>query len=450
MLSTNFRLIRAGALHRANGGAILLDARAVLADPFAWPALKRALSQQQVRIEDPARLTGLATTISLEPDAIPLDLRVVLYGDRSLYYLLAGADPEFAQHFKVLADFDDDIGRTPESEAMLARLIASLVREDRIRPLDRAAVARVIEQAARLANDAEKLTLAIEQIRDLLAEASFWAADAKREVVTGADVETAIAQQVARAARVRERSREMILRDIALIDTAGQRIGQINGLSVFMLGGQSFGRPTRITCRVRPGVGRIIDIEREVELGGPLHSKGVLILTGFLAGRYAQDAPMSLSASLVFEQSYGGVDGDSASSAELYSLLSAIGEIPLRQDLAVTGSVNQYGDVQAIGGVNEKIEGFFEICQARGLTGTQGVLIPHSNVQHLMLRADVVAACAAGRFCVYPIRSIDQGIALLTGRSTDDIDKAVEARLLAFAKARREMAGERAPGGDQA
>jgi lon-related putative ATP-dependent protease len=454
VLITNFRLIRAGALHRANGGAILLDARNLLMEPYSWQALKRALSQQAVEIEDIARFIGLTTTVSLEPDAIPLDAKVVLVGERMLYYLLATLDPEFAEHFKVLADFDDDIDRAPATEAMIARLIGSLAREERLKPFDRSAVARTVEQAARIADDAGKLTLAIEQIRDLVAEASFWATQAGQEVVTGEDVQRAIDQQITRAARIRERTKEMILRDIALIDTKGSHVGQINGLSVFLLGGQSFGRPTRITCRVRPGAGRIIDIEREVELGGPLHSKGVLILAGFLAGRFALDAPMSLSASLVFEQSYSGVDGDSASSAELYTLLSALAEAPLRQDLAVTGSVNQYGEVQAIGGVNEKIEGFFEICEARGLTGTQGVLIPEANVQHLMLRTEVVEACRAGRFAIYPVRTIDQGIQLLTGRSAGSkgpdgtwlegsINLAVEERLREFAKARRAMAGER-------
>lgn len=454
VLITNFRLMRAGALHRANGGAILLDARNLLMEPGSWPALKRALSEQAVRIEDLARFLGLATTVTLEPDPIPLDVKVVLVGERLLYYLLAAADPDLAQHFKVLADFDDDIDRAPATEAMIARLIGSLVHDEQLKPFDRPAVARTIEQTARIADDANKLTLAIEQIRDLVAEASFWAAGAGRAVVTKDDVEKAIDQQIARAARIRERTKEMILRDIALIATSGAHIGQINGLSVFMLGGQSFGRPTRITCRVRPGAGRIVDIEREVELGGPLHSKGVLILSGFLAGRFALDTPMSLSASLVFEQSYSGVDGDSASSAELHALLSALAEAPLRQDLAVTGSVNQYGEVQAIGGVNEKIEGFFEICEARGLTGTQGVLIPEANVQHLMLRAEVVEACRAGRFAIYPVRTIDQGIELLTGRPAGSrapdgtwpegsINHAVEERFREFAKARRAMAGDR-------
>jgi len=449
-LVTNFRLIKAGALHRANGGTILIDARGLLSEPFSWPALKRALSQQRIVIEDVAHVIGIATTVSLEPDPIPLDAKVVLFGDRILYYLLATLDPDFSQHFKVLADFDDDTPRTPDSEAVLARLIADIARRDALKPLDRAAVAGVLDHAARLAEDASRLTLMVESLHELVVEASHWAGVAGRDVVGRTDIDRAIAEQRRRAARIEERGREMILRDIALIDTAGSRVGQVNGLSVLSLGTHAFGRPTRITARVRPGTGRIVDIEREVELGGPLHSKGVLILSGFLAGRYALDSAMSLAASLVFEQSYGGVDGDSASSAELYTLLSALAEAPLRQDLAVTGSVNQLGEVQAIGGVNEKIEGFFDICAARGLSGTQGVLIPAANVQHLMLRADVIEACAAGRFAVYPVRTIDAGIALLTGRPAGvrgadglypegSLNRAVEDRLKAFAAVRRAM-----------
>jgi len=457
-LVTNFRLIKPGALHRANGGMILIDARALLSEPFSWPALKRALMRQEIVIEDISRFVGLTTTVSLEPDPIPLDVKVVMFGDRILYYMLVALDPEFAQHFKVLADFDDDIDRSADSEAMLARLVGSIATQEGLKPLDRAAVARVVEHAARIAEDAARLTLRSEKLIDLIAEASHWAGRNGRDVATRDDVEQAIAQQRRRAGRVQERSREMILRDIALIDTSGSRVGQVNGLSVLSLGDHSFGQPSRITCRVRPGGGKIVDIEREVELGGPLHSKGVLILSGFLAGRYALDTPMSVYASLVFEQSYGGVEGDSASSAELYALLSALADVPLRQDLAVTGSVNQRGVVQAIGGVNDKIEGYFDICAARGLTGTQGVLIPASNVQHLMLRADVVEACAAGRFAVWPVRTIDEGIGLLTGMPAGErgaggeypestLNRAVEERLKLFAKARK-AAGETRPGSD--
>jgi len=453
-LVTNFRLIKAGALHQANGGTLLLDARSLLAEPFSWMALKRALLRQEITIEDVSRFIGLTTTVSLEPDPIPLDVKIVLFGDRLLYYLWSALDPDVAQHFKVLADFDDDVSRSPASEAMLARLIGTIAAQEKLRPLDRGGVCRAVEHAARLADDADKLTLLVEKMHDLLAEASHVAGRNGREVVTRADVDQAIAQQIRRISRLRERSEEMILRGIALIETSGARVGQVNGLSVLSLGEYSFGRPSRITSRVRPGGGKIVDIEREVELGGPLHSKGVLILSGYLAGRYALDAPMSVHASLVFEQSYGGVEGDSASSAELYALLSALSGLPLRQDLAVTGSVNQHGLVQAIGGVNEKIEGFFDVCAARGLTGSQGVLIPEANVQHLMLRSNVVDACAAGRFAIYPVGTIDQGIALLTGQPAGErggdgsypagsVNRLVEERLKQFAKARKEAEGGR-------
>jgi lon-related putative ATP-dependent protease len=456
VLVTNFRLIKAGAIHRANGGYLLLDARNLLSEPFSWPALKRALRRHEIVIEDVSRLVGLTSTVSLEPDPIPLDLKVVLFGDRLLYFILAAFDAELGEHFKVLADFDDDIDRSPESEAVLARLIASIVRSDGLRPMERGGVALVIEHAARLADDSAKLTLWVDHIRDLLAEADFRAGDAKQAVIGRADVAWAIAERIRRSARLRDRTQEMVLKGITLVETAGSRVGEINGLSVIEVGGFAFGRPTRISCQVRPGGGQLIDIEREVELGGPIHSKGVLILSGFLSGRYALDTPMSVHASLVFEQSYGGVEGDSASSAELYALLSALADLPLRQDLAVTGSVNQHGEIQAIGGVNEKIEGFFDICAARGLTGGQGVVIPRSNVQHLMLRQDVVEACAAGRFSIHAVSTIDEGLALMTGRPSGargadgrypdaSVNRLVEERLRAFADVRRRFATEAGP-----
>jgi predicted ATP-dependent protease len=455
---TSFRLIKAGAMHRANGGYLLLDARSVLLEPFSWAALKRTLRRGEISIEDVARFIGLTSTVSLEPDPIPLKVKVILFGDRLLYFLLAAFDPELAEHFKVLADFENDIARTPESEAMFAGLLASLAQRDGLKALDRAAVALVLEHAARLADHGGKLSLIVEQLRELLIEADFLAREGGRDVISRGDVERALEARIQRVGRLRDRAQEAILEQVALIDTAGARVGQINGLSVIELGGFCFGRPTRITCQVRPGSGKVVDIEREVELGGPVHSKGVLILSGFLAGRYALDTPMSLFGSLVFEQSYAGVEGDSASSAELYALLSALADVPLRQDLAVTGSVNQHGEVQAIGGVNEKIEGFFDICRARGLTGTQGVLIPQANVQHLMLRQDVIDACAAGRFAVYPIATVDQGMSLLTGLPAgerdaegtyppDSVNRRVEDRLHEFASIRRNFG--RSGEGDQ-
>ena len=453
VLSTDFRQIKAGALHRANGGFLVLDARSLLIEPFSYLALKRALKTHRIKVESIDEMIGLISTQSLEPEAIPLDVKVILIGDRLLYYLLSAFDPELATHFKVLADFDEALDRLADSELNFVRLITWVLRREQLKPMDRGALECVIEHAARMAEDANKLTLQVDRIRDLLAEADFWASEAKSPVTNRASVERAIAERIRRASRVRDRLMESTLKDVALIATQGSCVGQINGLSVLSLGDYMFGRPTRITARVHPGTGKVIDIEREVELGGPIHSKGVLILSGFLAGRYALDAPISMQASLVFEQSYGGVEGDSASSAELYALLSALSETPLRQDLAVTGSVNQFGQVQAIGGVNEKIEGFFDLCRQRGLSGTQGVLIPVSNVQHLMLRADVVEACDQGRFAIYPVGSIDQGLELLTGCAAGErqesgefapetVNAKVEARLRTFARARRTQAAE--------
>jgi lon-related putative ATP-dependent protease len=426
-LVTDFTLIRPGALHRANGGYLILDARKVLQNAFAWDALKRVLQSCLLKIESLGQMLSLISTVSLEPEPIPLDVKIALYGDRMLYYLLSNLDPDFGELFKVQADFDEIMDRNDGNQQVYARLIASLARNNHLRPFDRSAVARIIEHSARMVGDSEQLSTCVQDIADLMREADYWAGSAgqpqAREqkggqgngAVTAADVQKAIDQQVFRADRLREREQETILRGIWLIDTQSEKIGQVNGLSVIQLGSFAFGRPSRITARVWMGRGQVINIEREVELSGPIHSKGVLILGSFLSARYATDRPLSLSASLVFEQSYSGVEGDSASSAELYALLSAIAEAPVRQGLAVTGSVNQHGQVQAIGGVNEKIEGFFDICNARGLTGDQGVLIPASNVKHLMLRQDVREAVSAGKFAIFPVETVDQGIELLTG-----------------------------------
>jgi lon-related putative ATP-dependent protease len=460
-LVTNFRLIKAGALHRANGGYLLLDVRNILLEPFSWPALKRTLRRGEIAIEDISRILGFATTVSLEPDPIPLTVKVILFGDRLLYFLLAALDPELGEHFKVLADFENDFPRTPENEEVLAQVLAALTRREQLNALGRDAVERVLEHAARLADHADKLSLVVEQLREVLIEADFSARETKRSVVTRTDVDRALAARIRRVARLRDRAQEAIVEKVVLIDTDGAQVGQVNDLCVIELGGFSFGRPIRITCQVRPGSGKVVDIEREVELGGPIHSKGVLILSGYLAGHYALDTPISLFASLVFEQSYGEVEGDSASSAELFALLSALAEVPLRQDLAVTGSVNQHGQVQVIGGVNEKIEGFFDICSARGLTGKQGVLIPQTNVQHLMLRQDVIEACKAGRFAVYPVSTIDEGIAMLTSRPAgvrgpdgnyppNSINHCIEERLRAFANIRRSFGYQEAGGPQQA
>ncbi|AXS42404.1 AAA family ATPase [Breoghania sp. L-A4] len=458
-LITNFLLVKAGALHRANGGYLVLDARQVLGQPLAWDALKRALKARRIAIESPADYFGGISTISLRPEPVPLEVKVVMIGERWLYHLLCAIDPETRELFKVVADFEDDIDRDDAATGDFACFLATACRQNALLHLDPGGVGRVVEHASRLAEDAHKLTLEVGAISDLLSEADFWAREDGASVITATAVQRAIDEQEHRVGRLRERMQEYILRDIARIETTGSQTGQINGLSVIMLGAIRFGRPSRITARVRMGTGKLVDIEREVELGGPLHSKGVMILSGYLSGRYALEDPMSLAATLVFEQSYGGVDGDSASAAELFTLLSSLSETPLRQDLAVTGSVDQRGQIQAIGGANDKIEGFFDICKARGLTGQQGVIIPRSNVQHLMLRADVVEACEAGQFAVYAIETIDEGMALLTGLPAgergadgtfpqDSVNRRVEDRLKGFADKRRTFAKAGSAGED--
>ena len=413
-LVTDFTLIRPGALHRANGGYLILEAHQLLQHPFAWEGLKRALKARQLGIEAPQG-SSLISTVSLEPEPVPLEVKVVLLGDRSLYYLLSAVDPEFLELFKVAADFDDVIDRSDESQRRYANLIAALIQGQELRPYDRSAVARVTEQGARMAGDADKLSAHTASLTDLLREADYWAGEAGNSVVAADDVQRAVDAQTYRADRLRSRHQEGILRNTIYIDTGGAKVGQINGLSVIQVGAFAFGRPSRITARVRLGKGEVVDIEREVDLGGSLHAKGVLILASFLGARFGSEQPLSLSASLVFEQSCSGVEGDSASAAELYALLSAIAEVPIDQSFAITGSVNQHGEVQPIGGVNEKIEGFFDLCKARGLSGEQGVVIPASNVKHLMLREEVVEAVAADRFHIFPIETIDQGAELLMG-----------------------------------
>ncbi len=423
-LLTDFTLIKPGALHRANGGYLILDARQLLLQPFAWEGLKRALRANQIHIESLGQIYSWISTVSLAPEPVPLNAKIILLGERLLYYLLCYYDPDFMELFKVAADFEDDMVRDADNNLAYAHLIAGLARKEKLRPFAANAVARIIEHSARLAQDAARLTTHMQSISDLLREADFWASEAENEVVTAVDVQQALDTQIYRASRIRERAQENILRRTILIDTEGDVTGQVNGLSVISLGRYAFGQPSRITARVRLGKGEVIDIERQVKMGGPIHSKGVLILSGFLGARYAAERPLSLSATLVFEQSYGGIEGDSASSAELYALLSALAEMPIKQSLAVTGSVNQRGQVQAIGGVNEKIEGFFDLCQTRGLTGDQGVLIPEANVKHLMLRQDVVTAVADNQFHIYPVQTIDQGLELLTGIAAGELDAA--------------------------
>lgn len=441
-LLTNFTLIKPGALHRANGGYIVLDALKLLMQPYAWEGLKRSLQANQVRIESLGQAWGLVSTISLEPEPMPLKVKVVLIGERRIYYLLKALDPDFAELFKIPADFENELPRDDDTSRQYAEYLATLIRGSGLRPFDREAVARIVEHAARLCEDAERLTANRRQMMDLLQEADHWAGKAGRKSVQREDVETALAARIRRVDRIRCKYQEEILRNTLLISVTDGRVGQVNGLAVLSLDDFMFAHPVRITATARVGEGDVIDIEREAELGGPIHSKGVMILSSFIGARYSRTIPLSLAASLVFEQSYGPVEGDSASMAELCALLSVLSDVPIRQSLAITGSVNQFGDMQAIGGVNEKIEGFFDICQARGLTGGQGVLIPVSNVKHLMLRQDVVSACAAGKFLVYAVHNVDEAIELLTGVPVETINAKVAAQLAVLSAARRDFAAE--------
>jgi len=422
-LVTDFTLIKSGALHRANGGYLVLDALRLLTNPFAWDALKRVLRSREIRIESLERLLSLASTTSLEPEPIPVDLKVVLVGERLLYYLLKSYDPDFDQLFKVASDFSEEMPRHRENDQLYARLVASLQQQKRLLPLTRSGVERVIEQAARRAADGERLSLHLGGLSDLLQEADYRARKSGARTVGRNEVEVAVAAHRHRLDQIRERLQQEILRGTLLIDTEGVQLGQVNGLSVIDLGDYAFGTPTRISATARLGSGEVIDIQREVDQGGPVHAKGVFILSSYLGRRYAQSMPLCLSASVVFEQTYGMVEGDSASVAELCALLSAIGNIPLTQSIAVTGSVNQHGEVQAVGGVNEKVEGFFDICLARGLTGKQGVIIPAANRKHLMLRRDVVTAAERGQFQVWAVNHVDHAMELLTGQSAGVPDK---------------------------
>lgn len=459
-LVTDYSMIKPGALHLANGGYLILDILKVLQEPFLWNGLKRALTSHEIRIQSLANMLSMVSTVALEPGPIPLDLKVILVGERLLFYLLLEYDPEFTELFKVAADFENEFDRNHDNTALYCRIIATIARREKLKPFDREAVARLVEHGSRLAGDAEKLSSHLLSISDLMRESDYWALKSGSEAVSAANVQTAIEAQVRRADRIRERTYEEIRRGTILIDTRGEKTGQVNGLSVINLGNFMFAQPFRITATARLGHGNVVDIEREVELGGAIHSKGVLILSSFLAQRYASEQLLSLDASLVFEQSYGAVEGDSASVGELGALLSVLADLPVRQSVAVTGSVNQRGDVQPIGGVNEKIEGFFDVCRRGGLTGQQGVIIPQANIKHLMLRADVVAAAAAGQFHIHPVSTIDQAITLLTGVDAGVADEQgvyppasvngrVAARLARFAQLRAEMkeggeAGEKA------
>ncbi len=415
VLTTDFTLVRGGSLHRANGGYLVVPVEEILRNPFAWDGLKRALSSQQITIEDTSERLGVATARSMQPAPIPLDIKVVLIGQPEVYYLLGGYDEHFGELFKVKAEFDTQMDRTDATTRQYASFASTICRGEGLQHLDASGVAKVVEHGSRLVEDQEKLSTHFGKIADIIREASHYATQEGAALVSARHVTKAIAESFYRSSLVQARIQEMIKRRTIRIDVTGECVGQVNGLSVIALGDVGFGQPSRITATITPGREGLVDIEREAKLGGPIHTKGVLILSGFFAGRYAQDTPLSLSARLVFEQSYSEVDGDSASSAELYALLSGLSGLAIRQGIAVTGSVDQQGHIQAIGGVDEKIEGFFDICKARGLTGEQGVLIPEANAADLMLREEIVEAVASGKFHVWSVGVADEGIEILTG-----------------------------------
>lgn len=418
---TDFTLIKPGALQRANGGYLIIDAEKVLTQPFAWDALKRALYAHEVKIESLEQMLSTETVKTLEPDPIPINLKIILIGDRDLYYELHQLDPDFAELFKVEADFDEEISQTADNNLLYARLLATRCRKLGLREIDLSAVNRLLEYSSRIAGDSEKLSTRLRTLTDLLVETDYWANKSGHELITTSDVAAAIAAQTQRISRIQYLIQEDISRGTLLIDTDGEQIGQVNGLSVFDLGKYGFGQPSCITATVHLGNGQIINIEREVDLSGSIHDKGVLILSALLANRYGKNIPLSFSASIAFEQSYGRIDGDSASVAEYCALISALIDIPIKQSFAVTGSLNQQGKVQPIGGVNEKIEGFFDICKMRGLDGKQGCIIPAINIKNLVLREEVLKAIDANQFNIYAISHVDQALEILTGMSVGKI-----------------------------
>jgi lon-related putative ATP-dependent protease len=413
---TDFTMIKAGSLHRANGGYLVLNANNLFRVGLSWEALKIAIKRQEIRIEDPLQMLGYAATEGLRPEPVPLRLKIIIIGSPLIYELLHIYDEDFPKLFSVKSDFGTEMERSPERELEIARFLRARGEEDpSLLPFDPSGVAKIVEHSSELAGDQKKLSCQFGDLTSVIKEASYWARAEGSPHVSGEHVRRTLKQRDHRLDRIEEKIREMITRGQILVDTEGAKTGQVNGLAVHAMGDYLFGRPSRITATVHTGKDGIVDIEREAELGGHTHTKGIMILTGFLGERFAKDRPLSLSASLAFEQSYSMIDGDSASSSELYALLSSLSSLPVKQGIAVTGSVNQKGEIQPIGGVNEKVEGFFRVCWAKGSTGDQGVLIPAQNVDHLMLSEEVVDAVAAGKFHIYPIATVEDGIEILTG-----------------------------------
>ncbi|EIK53571.1 ATP-dependent protease [Stutzerimonas stutzeri TS44] len=422
-LYTSYRQLRPGALHRANGGFLMLEAEKLLSEPFVWEALKRALQSRKLKMESPLAELGRLATVTLTPEVIPLNVKVVIIGSRQLYYTLQDLDPDFQEMFRVLVDFDEDIPLAEDSLEQFAQLMKTRTSEEGMAPLSAAAVARLATYSARLAEHQGRLSARIGDLFQLVSEADFIRQLAKDEVTDVGHIERALKAKATRTGRVSARILDDILAGVILIDSEGAAIGKCNGLTVLEVGDSAFGMPARISATVYPGGSGIVDIEREVNLGQPIHSKGVMILTGYLGSRYAQEFPLEISASIALEQSYGYVDGDSASLGECCALISALSRTPLKQCFAITGSINQFGEVQAVGGVNEKIEGFFRLCEARGLTGEQGVIIPCANVNTLMLDERVLEAVRCERFHVYAVRQVDEALSLLVGEQVGAADE---------------------------
>lgn len=422
-LVTDFSMIKPGALHNANGGYLVLDARKLLMQPFAYEELKRALRSKEIRIESLAQQYSFISTTSLEPEPIFIDVKVVLIGERILYYLLYHYDPDFQELFKVTADFEDEIARSSDNIQLYAQMIGTIAKRHNLLPLTPDAVARVIEESSREVSHSAKFSAHLGTLSDLLKEADFWAKKENHTAIDKSDINKVLQTRIERLNRIQMRLYEQIDEGTIMIDVQGSVVGQINALSYISMGGYSFGIASKITARTRIGKGEIIDIERKVELSGPIHSKGVMILTSYLGSTYAKNMPLSLSASLVFEQSYTMVEGDSASSTELYAILSSLSNTAIKQNIAVTGSVNQFGEIQPIGGVNEKIEGFFDICMRKDSTAFYGVIIPSANVKHLMLKAELLEAVKKGKFAIYGVKSINEGIEILTGVEAGEADE---------------------------
>ncbi len=449
-LYTDFSMIKSGSLHKANGGFLVMRIEDLLTNYYSWDGLKRTLRDGKLIIEEIGERMGFVATKSLQPEPIPLDIKVVIIGEPMFYFLLLQSDIEFRELFKVKADFDSVMERTESNLKDYAAVICRICRDEKIRPVKNDALAKIMEYSSRLADDQEKLSTLFKDIADIIREANFWATDSKSRFIQAKHIEKAIEQKVYRSNLIQQKINEMINKRMLMIDTDGVVIGQVNGLSVIDLGDFAFGRPNRITASLGMGREGVVDIEREAKLGGPIHTKGMLILNGHMIEKYGRDIPLSLSARIVFEQSYEGVEGDSASSTELYALLSRLAEAPIKQGIAVTGSVNQKGEVQAIGGINEKIEGYFEICQAAGLNGKQGVMVPVSNIKNLMLKEQVTEAVKRGKFHIYPVRTVDEGIGVLTGVKAgsrrkdgsfepDSINDRVQKRLISMAEKLRDF-----------